>query len=934
MAFGPYPGTPEPPLVQATDSRSDGGGQTAGVRATVSEPGYPSDRETDIVLRDGSTVHVRPVRTGDRDAIHEFLTGVSEDSIWCRFFTAANLDWASDLSADVDYRDRYALVAETGHPRRIIAHATFIRAGADRAEVAFLVSDRWQGKGITTILLAHLAETARQLGVTTFIADVLPGNHRMIEVFRKSGFAVEVRSAPDAIRVHFPTSLTPEATARFQDRDRTAAVAAVTSVLAPRSVAIIGASRRRGTVGGVLLHNAIAADFAGSLYAVNEHGGSVQGVDAYRSPAELPEPTDLAVIVVPAPRVLESARECVAAGARALVVISAGFAETGVAGASRQGELLELCRDAGVRLVGPNCLGVLNTGDDVRLNATFAPHQATVGPIGFLSQSGGLGIAIIEAAARLGVGLSSFASVGNKADLSSNDFLQYWELDPNTSVALLYLESFGNPRKFARVARRFGAAKPVVAVKSGRSAAGMRGTASHTGALLAASDVSVDALFHHAGVIRTDTLAAMFDVAALLSKQPVPRGDRVAIVTNAGGPGIVCADACQAAGVQVPEPDRSLTAALARDLPPTASVANPIDMIATASADDYRRTLGLLAHSGSFDAILAIFVPPLVTDAADVAAAIREAAADASGCAVAAVFMTATGPPPELSATGMSVPGYQFPEEAARAVAHAARYGRWRARPEGTAVTTDPEAASRGAAIISRELAAGPGWMAPAAVAELLACHGIPQPLYRIAGDADAVTAAGDELGWPVAIKAIAGGLVHKREAGAVAVGVTTPDAARRAARAIQSSVTGAGYALDGFLVQSIVPDGIELLVGMVHDVSFGPVLACGTGGSNTELFKDVSVRLTPVTDRDAREMLPELKLFGLLTGFRGSGGCDIGAIETVLLRVSAMVEAHPEIAELDCNPVICRADGAVVVDARVRVQAAAPSAPQPSIGR
>jgi acetate---CoA ligase (ADP-forming) len=900
----------------------------------ATDPGvYPREAEADVVLRDGSTVRVRPVRDGDREALRAFFDGVSQDAIWFRFFTMANLDWATDWAADVDYRDRFGLVVETGSPRQIVAHAVYVRDG-DCAEVAFLVSDAQQGQGIATILLAHLAARAAAHGITTFVADVLPANHRMIAVFRESGFAVDVRRTRDSVRVEFPTSLSPEATARFRERDRTASVAAVAGVLSPRSVVVVGASRRRGTVGGELLHNIVKAGFTGSLYAVNEHGGSIHGITAYRSVSDLPAPVDLAVIVVPAPRVVAVARECVAAGARALVVISAGFAEVGGEGVERQHELLEVCRASGVRLVGPNCLGVLNTQPGVALNATFVPRQATPGTIAFLSQSGGLGIAIIEAAARLGVGLSSFVSVGNKADLSSNDFLQYWEQDPATSVALLYLESFGNPRKFARVARRFSHTKPVVAVKSGRSAAGQRGTASHTGALLAASDVTVDALFAQAGVIRTDTLAEMFDVAAFLSKQPVPAGDRMAVLTNAGGPGIVCADACQAAGVQVPEPSPALATLLACHLPQAASVINPIDMIATATAEDYAGTLGRLADSGEFDAILVIFVPPLVTDARDVAQAIRRTASAHQECAVAAVFMTAQGPPAELSDDALSVPGYQFPEEAARAIAHAARYGAWRARPAGAALTADPETVAAGAAVIDAELARGPGWMTPQAVDELLTLHGVTQAPARVVGSVNAAAAAGRELGWPVALKAVAAGLVHKRDAGAVATSLRTPAELQRAAKAMQASVTAAGYDVRGFIVQPMISDGVELIVGMVQDTSFGPVLACGAGGTNTELLKDVAVRITPVTDRDAPEMLRALKLYPMLTGYRGSPACDIAAVETLLVRVSAMVAAHPEIAELDCNPVIVRPDGAIVVDARVRLHEPAPPRPVPSVGR
>jgi acetyl coenzyme A synthetase (ADP forming)-like protein len=895
---------------------------------------YPSDREADVVLHDGSTVHVRPVRESDRPAVHEFLLGISRESIGFRFFGAANLNWATDWMVQVDYVSSYGLIALSGSPATIVAHAGYVGIDGERAEVAFLVADAWQGRGIATILLAHLAEYATEHGFSTFIAEVMATNHRMIEVFRESGFQVKVRPTPDAIEIEFPTSMAPPALERFQERDRIASVAAVTSVLAPASVAVVGASRRPGTVGRALLHNVVAAGFSGTVYAVNEHGGQIESLDAYRSVSELPEPVDLAVIVVPADRVLDAVGECSALGVRALVVISAGFGELGDDGRRRQAELLATCREAGIRLVGPNCLGVLNTSAAVRLNATFAPHQAAAGGIGFLSQSGGLGIAIIEAASRLDMGLSSFVSVGNKADLSGNDFLQYWEQDPGTEVALLYLESFGNPRKFARVARRFARNKPLVAVKSGRSRAGARATASHTGALLSASDVTVDALFTQTGVIRTDTLAEMFDVASLLAKQPVPTGDRIAIVTNAGGPGIVCADACAAAGVQVPEPSAVLSQRLASWLPNTASLANPIDMIATASADDYRRTLAELAASNEFDAILAIFVPPLVTEAADVAAAINDVGAGDQRCTIAAVFMTSAGPPAELTRGGVAVPGYQFPEEAARATALAARYGRWRSRPDGEPFMPDPASVERGAAIISRELATGGGWMASASVSDLLECYGVPEAPTRTARDTASAVGAAAELGLPVVLKGVAPGLLHKRDAGAVAVGLTTPAQVRDAADQIRTSVRAAGFELEGYLVQTMVDSGVELLVGMVHDESFGPVVACGAGGTNTELLKDLAVRITPVTDLDADEMLHALKTFPMLTGFRGSTPCDVTAVQNVILRVSAMVEAHPEIAELDCNPLIAGPAGALVVDSRLRLHDAAPTPPVPSVGR
>jgi acetyl coenzyme A synthetase (ADP forming)-like protein len=893
---------------------------------------YPRESETDVVLRDGSTVHVRPVQPADEEAIRAFLDAVSREAIGFRFFGAPDLNWVVSWSLDVDYVDRFALIAETGDPRRIISHAAYVRSGRSRAEVAFLVADAWQGRGISTIMLAHLASIAEQKGIATFTAEVLPANHRMIEVFRQSGFPVTTHSTRDAIEVELPTSLSPEGIARFHDRERTAAIAAVNGFLRPGSIAVIGASRRRGTVGGELLANLIAGGFTGSIFPVNDRADIVQSLPAYRTLHDIPETVDLAVVVVPAERVVGVARECAAAGVRALLVISAGFAETGADGARRQRELVGVCRASGMRLIGPNCLGVLNTAPDVSLNATFAPHPAPLGRVGFLSQSGGVGIAVIEAAQRLGVGLSSFVSVGNKADLSSNDLLEYWEQDAGTDLALLYLESFGNPRKFARVARRFAHRKPILAVKSGRSVAGAKATSSHTGALLAASDVTVDALFHQAGVIRTETLHDLFDVAALLTKQPIPHGDRVAIVTNGGGPGIICADACEANGIPLPEPAAEVKAQLRRLLPPAASLGNPVDMIASATADDYRRTVRTLVDAGAYDAIIVIFVPALATLAEEVAAAISEVAQGASDCAIAAVFMTGEGPPEQLGAAAVAVPGFAFPEDAARAVALAARHGRWRARPPGQIITPSGCRSDEAAAIISQALADGTSWLEPSRVAALLDCYALPLVTSRIVADADSAVDAARQIGGPVALKAIAPGLLHKSDAGGVRLDLDGPDAVRGAAREIDAAVARAGLTLDGLLVQPMAADGVEMIIGVVHDHSFGPLLACGAGGTSAELIKDVAVAITPVTDLDVVEMLRSLKSFPVLDGYRGAPRCDLAAIQDVLLRVNAMVQAHPEIAEMDCNPLIASPRGAVIVDARVRVEATDPPPPVPSL--
>jgi acetyl coenzyme A synthetase (ADP forming)-like protein len=897
--------------------------------APVAEP-YPRASDVDVALRDGSTVRIRPVLAADRPAVVAFLGALSAQSMAFRFFGQPSLEWAADWATDVDYADRYALIAATGPGQEVIAHGAYVRTGPDRAEVAFTVADEWQGSGIATIMLAHLALAADAHGIEIFTAQVLPANHRMIEVFRDSGFPLALHSGEGLIEVELPTSSSPDTRERFHQRERIAAIAAAELFLRPRSVAVIGASPRRRTVGGEILHNLRGYGFRGHIYPVNRRVATIGRRRAYASIGDVPEPVDLAVIAVPAAQVCSVARECALAGTRGLLVISAGFAEIGGEGFQRQRELLEICRQAGMRLVGPNCLGVINTAEDVCLDATFIGRSPPRGSIAFLSQSGGLGIAIVEAASRMGLGLSSFVSNGNKADVSGNDLLEFWEQDPGTRVLLLYVEQFGNPRRFARIARRVGAGKPIVAVKSGRTPAGARATSSHTGALLSASDVTVDALFRQAGVIRTDTMQELFDVGGLLARQPAPAGPRVAIVTNAGGPGILCADACQAAGLEVAELAPAARKRLAAFLAPEASLGNPIDMVATAPAVHYRKTIQELIAGGACDAIVAIFVPPLVTRAEDAAREIAVAARDLGGVTLTAVFMNSEGAPPQLGAGG-TVPTFDFPEDAARALGHAAGYAAWRARPAGSVPELDGIRPDEAAAIVSSALARGGGWLQALEVNALLDCYGLPTIETSLAADAAEAAAAAARLGGPVALKGIAAGLLHKSDAGAVRVGLGAGEV-RAAAGEIEAAVSRAGHRMEGLLVQPMAPSGVELLMGVVHDESFGPVIACGAGGTATEILGDVAVRITPLTDLDAGEMLRSLKTFRLLEGFRGAPRCDVAAVEDALLRLSALVEEHPAIAELDANPIVVSPRGAVIVDARVRIAAVAAPPPRPSL--
>jgi acetyl coenzyme A synthetase (ADP forming)-like protein len=894
--------------------------------------------EAHLVLRDGSSISIRPAVAADADAILAFLRGLAPASLHQRFPVAVDLAEVARHWSDGGC-DGCSLLAIAGIEGRVVAHAGFVRQARDAAEVAFVVADDFQGRGVGTLLLLRLAQAAQAAGITTFQASVAPENHRMIEVFRESGFPVTMRSEPGLIRVEFPTELTDEARERFDHREQVAAVNAVRGILAPRSVAVIGASRGRGSIGGEVFRNLLEGNFNGPVYPVNPSADVVQCVKAYPSILDVPDEVDLAVVVVPARVALDTVRDCARKGVKGLVVITAGFGETGAAGRRLERELLAICREAGMRLVGPNCMGVMNTADGTRLDATFSPNAALPGNVGFLSQSGALGLACIEYANSLGLGLSTFISVGNKADLSDADFLDYWEADEGTDVVALYLESVGNPRKFARTARRVGRSKPILAVKSGRSTAGARATSSHTGALLGASDVTVDALFRQAGVIRTDTLGEFFDVASLLANQPMPRGKRVAILTNGGGPGILCADACEANGLVVPQTPEQLKATLAEFLPPEAGLNNPIDMIAAAPDTSYERALRLLAEWDGIDAVIVIYVPVLVTTAEQIGAAVRRAALDwpAPSKPLLAVFMTSKGAPADLKRDGLNLPSYLFPEDAARALAQAVRYGEWRTAPLGSVPEFADVRRAEAQSVIASALGsmgtpdaesgspAASRWLLPDEVAQLLSCYGIPMAEWRLASSPEEAGRAAEAIGGRVALKGVAPGLIHKTEARAVVLDLEGAAQVEAEARAMAARIGQTGTTVERYFVQRMVrPGGVEMLVGVVHDPLFGPVVACGAGGVNVEVLKDVKVRITPLTDTDAHEMVTSLKTYPLLDGFRGAPRCDVAKLEEILLRVGAMVEDIPEIAEMDCNPVIVLPEGAMLVDARIRLEGAA----------
>src|SRR5581483_2178887 len=762
-----------------------------------------------------------------------------------------------------------------------------------RAEVAFAVADELQGRGIGSRLLERLALHAAGAGIEEFVAQVLPQNAHMLNVFADAGFGVSRRLEEGVVEVRLTLAATEAYRLRLDERDHVAVTASVRPFFTPETVAVIGASSRRGTIGGELFRNILTGDFKGAAYPINARGEPVGGVPAYSSIEDVPAAIDLAVICVPGAAVLDAAEAALRKGVRALCVISAGFAEVGREGQRRQDELLALVRSHGARLIGPNCLGIASSS--MRLNATFAGRAFPPGRAAFSSQSGALGIALLEQAEQRGLGLSAFVSIGNKADVSSNDLLEYWEDDPDTDLVLLYLESFGNPRKFARLARRVARKKPILAMKGGRTRAGARAAGSHTAAL-AGSEHAVDALFQHAGVIRADTLEELVDVAAFLSTQPLPRGRRVALLTNAGGLGILGADACEAAGLELAPLSEETRRALTAILPLEASVANPVDMLGSATEKTFEAALPHVLADPGIDAVIVLFVPVVVAEADAVAAAVVRTAevAGVEGKPVLGVFVSRAGTPqPLLRGDGVRVAAFPYPEAAARALGRAAERAEWLRRPAGTVPELAGIDEARAAQLIASTLAGSSDvWLEPGDVRALLAAYGIPFVGERLASTADEAVAAASELGYPVVVKTAEVG-VHKTERGLLALNLADEEAVRRAVADIGLPV----------VVQRMVTGGAELLAGVVQDPVFGPLVAFGPGGVFAELIGDAQFRLAPLTDVDADELVRCGKVGKLVAGYRGAPASDAAALADLLLRLSQLADNHPEVSELDLNP-------------------------------
>lgn len=878
----------------------------------------PARLDCDVVLRDGSTLHLRRVRAEDRAALQRFFARLSPDSVYFRFFGRGPAPAFIERTLGTGDGHDCAVVAECAGA--IVALAEYVASRADptRAEAAFLVADEMQGRGIGTRLLELLAEHARARGIRTFHAWVMDVNHRMLRVFVDSGFQVQSTSEQGVIEVVLSVEATPAYAARSAARASVAAHASLSPFFAPRTVAVVGAGRERGGVGAEVLNNLRTTGYRGGIIPIHPVAAEVQGLRAYARLTDVPDQIDLAVIVVPAAQVEAVVRDAASKRVKALVVITAGFSETGAEGRAREVALLATVRDAGMRMIGPNCMGLLNADPAVLLNATFSPVFPPAGRVAFSTQSGALGLAILEYARRVNLGISTFASIGNKADVSSNDLIQYWADDPATSVILLYLESFGNPRKFGALARQVGRDKPIVAVKAGRSDAGARAASSHTGAL-AASDTVVNALFRHAGVVRTTTLEEMFDVAMLLDRQPLPAGRRVAILTNAGGPGILAADACEGRGLQVTALGAQTLAGLREFLPAAAGFNNPVDMLATAPAAHYARAMTLLLADPHVDSLITIFIPPLVTAAADVARAMTDGART-SAKPILATFMGVEGAIPMLA----PIPAYRFPEAAVAALARATEYALWRQRPLGT--TPDfGDAVRRARGVVVEALARGPGWLLPAEGARALEALGVAAVPQRVVGEVEEAARAAEALGYPVALKAFGPTILHKSDVGAVRLDLADEGALRAA---YEEMTTRPGPRAVGMLVQAMAREGPEMFIGGLQDPAFGPVVFCGSGGVLVEIFQDAVCRLCPLTDVDAEEMLNEVRGVARLRGYRGRPPADEPALRDMLLRIAALLAACPEIQELDINPVHVLTRGAVALDLRVRVAPLSEAAP------
>ncbi|QVQ53537.1 GNAT family N-acetyltransferase [Spiractinospora alimapuensis] len=881
---------------------------------------YPEHWEADVVLSDGGTAHLRPITPDDADALRRFHSRLSPETIYYRFFAPYPELSERDVSrfTTVDYTDRVALVATLGG--ELVAVVRYDRIDADEAEVAFVVEDAHQGRGLASVLLEHIGAVARERGVHRFIADVLPENRRMVNVFREAGYTAEQSFDDGVIRLTLDLEPTDSAVSVMRAREQRAESASIARLLAPESVAVIGASRTAHSIGQTVLRNLLDGDFRGPVFPVHPHARAVAGVRAYPTILDIPDPVDLAVVSVAAERVSEVVEQCAQKGVHGLVVLSSGFGESGDLGRERQEELVLTARAAGMRVVGPNALGVANTSPAVSLNATLASDLPPRGRVGLFAQSGALGRAILRRVSERGMGLSTFVSAGNRADVSGNDLLQYWQEDDTTDVVLQYLESLGNPRKFTRLARRLARSKPIVVVASGESGI----PAGHAASTLALPDYAVTSLFHQAGMVRVEDITQMFDVAQLFAHQPLPRGPRVGILGNSDSLGLLVKNACVRSGLRP------------RD---------PVDLGPNANAEDFSTAMSRALDDDGVDAVVVVFIPALTPISDDVAAVLRDAAADATK-PIVTTYLGYQGMPEELrlrSEDGTiapgSVPSFPSPEDAVRALAHATHYALWRRRDPGRHLELDGIDGAAARTLIDEALAKAEEtgltdhevWFSSEPVYEegtaaettlgnaLLACYGVNVlPSVRVTSTEEAVEAL-ESLGGPVVVRADspdmrmrAGGAGHRDE-------LRTPEDVRGAFTALHDRFGDVAT----LVVQRMVTPGVPILVRAGENPSFGSVVSFGLADPTAELLDDRAYRLAPLTDTDSADLVRAVRSSALLFGVpEGATSLadqpDIDDLEELLVRVSRLVDAVPEVAHVELDPVTVNSDGAHVLGARV----------------
>ena len=862
---------------------------------------YPRDWEADLVLSDGGTVHLRPVVPTDADRLVGLHGRLSERSRYFRYFGAYPRIPQKDLDrfSIVDHHDRVAFAAFLGDD--IIAVGRYERLDdGPSAEVAFLVDDAHQGRGLGSILLEHLAAAASESGLRRFVAEVLAENAAMVRVFRDAGYQVSREIEEGVLHLEFDIDPTEESLAVARSREQAAEARSVHNLLHPASVAVIGASAEPGKVGHVAFANLLAAAFAGTVYPVNPEHRSIRGVRAYASVLDIPDPVDLALVAVPAEAVESVLDACLAKGVKTLLIVSGGFGEAGPHGLHAELRLVGEARAHGMRVVGPNALGVLNTAPDIRLNATLAPRLPGRGRTGFFCQSGALGTAILADAEARGLGLSTFVSAGNRADVSGNDLLQYWETDPDTDLVLLYLESFGNPRKFARLARRLARTKPIVAVKSGRHAVRPQLAANST----EIDEASVQALFEQAGVVRVESLAQLFDTALVFAHQPLPTGSRIGIVGNSSAIGLLAADTARGQGLR-----------LAFD---------PVDVGPQAGPVEFADAVGEALNSPETDALVVVFVPPVAIPGTAYARALRDTVVRlAKDKPIVSTFLAAEGVPAELAVlsedgvpTRGSIPSYPSPERAVNALARVIRYAAWRQRPQGTLQRQQGIHTEQAQVIVRELLDAESGkttLLSDVDVVRLLGCYGIEVVPFRVVSTADEAVAAAAELGYPVTLKAVDERLRGRPDLAGVRLDLGSEGSVRRAYDDLRQVSHE-----DDVYVQRMAPKGLSCVIGLQDDPSFGTLVSFGLSGLVSTLLGDRAYRAVPLTDVDAATLLREPRSAPLLTGYRGDEPADLTALQDIVLRVATLAEDNPEVRLLALDPILASPDGAFVANARL----------------